>query len=256
MLARPLFVLFLLILTAACSAVSSAPETPSPSAVSGLSAAVKQQISETPTIAPIPISTVTSAATTANGEERFAGQRSRFVAELQTTAPTVAASVDIEGQYGQWILSNTNLPRQDTSLYYLESTRSVSNDFSESKQQRYTCAIYTLGKQIPRVNVRYDRELSYTVVTNQYGELQGKVRTVTTVNGEPVQVEWLTWTSRTDRLRLREDDAIRLVQSIQDGQATEFRLELIDDPELSASLDVTDLVVAMSANDMSCFTPN
>ncbi len=52
MLTRLLFVLVLLILTTACSAVSSAPKTPSPSAAPGLSVSEKQQTSETPTVAP------------------------------------------------------------------------------------------------------------------------------------------------------------------------------------------------------------
>ena len=123
-------------------------------------------------------------------------------------------------------------------------------------RQQYTCAFYGHGERVPRVNLYFDRELSHTVMTNQYGESQGRVRTVTSVGEKPVRVEWRTWTSRDDRLRLRQDDAVRLVRAIRNSQATEFRLELADDPDLSANFDVSNLIDAMSANDLSCFAPN
>ena len=59
--------------------------------------------------------------------------------------------------------------------------------------------------------------------------------------------------SRVDRIRLREDDAVRFIQEIDEHNANEFRLELQDDPDLSATYDVSNLLTAMAANEMSCF---
>ena len=63
----------------------------------------------------------------------------------------------------------------------------------------------------------------------------------------------ITWASRVDRIRLRGADAVRFVQEINEQNADEFRLELQDDPDLSATYDVSNLLTAMEANDMTCF---
>ena len=73
------------------------------------------------------------------------------------------------------------------------------------------------------------------------------------LDGSSIPVEWRTWASRADRIRLREADAVRLVQEIQNRSAMEFKLVLVDDPELSATYDVSNLVDAIIANDMKCF---
>ena len=66
-------------------------------------------------------------------------------------------------------------------------------------------------------------------------------------------MEWRPWASRVDRIRLRDADAVRFVQKIDEQSADEFRLVLEDDPELSATYDVSNLLTALSANDMTCF---
>ena len=66
-------------------------------------------------------------------------------------------------------------------------------------------------------------------------------------------MEWRTWASRVDRIRLRDLDAVRFVQEIDDQGASEFRLELQDDPDLSATYDVSNLLTAIAANEMTCF---
>ena len=173
----------------------------------------------------------------------------------QVVEPTTGMSIEVTGQHHQWIYGGVDYPARITAQHGAISSRSVSNDVGGVRRQQYTCVFYVDG-QVARTNLYFDKELSYTVVTNQYGELQGKVRTVTTVDGEPIQVSWTTWTSRVDRLRLRGTDAVRLVKAIQGSQATEFRLHLSDDPDLSANFDVSNLIDAMSANDLSCFNPN
>ena len=46
---------------------------------------------------------------------------------------------------------------------------------------------------------------------------------------------------------------MRFVQEIDDQGASEFRLELQDDPDLSATYDVSNLLTAIAANEMTCF---
>ena len=62
-----------------------------------------------------------------------------------------------------------------------------------------------------------------------------------------------TWATRVDRIRLREDDAVRLVREIRESGATRFGITLHDDKELSRGHDVSNLVDAMVANEMTCF---
>ena len=66
-------------------------------------------------------------------------------------------------------------------------------------------------------------------------------------------MEWYAWASRVDRIRLRGPDAVRFVQEVDDQGAGEFRLELQDNPGLSATYDVSNLLTAIEANDMTCF---
>ena len=85
------------------------------------------------------------------------------------------------------------------------------------------------------------------------GERQGVVNATTTIAGVATPVEWRTWASRVDRIRLRDLDAVRFVQEIDDQGASEFRLELQDDPDLLATYDVSNLLTAIAANEMTCF---
>ena len=66
-------------------------------------------------------------------------------------------------------------------------------------------------------------------------------------------VEWRTWASHVDRIRLRGTDAVGFVQEIDEQEANEFRLALQDDPDLSAAYDVNKLLTALAVNDMTCF---
>ena len=174
----------------------------------------------------------------------------------QVVEPTTGTLIEITGQHHQWIYGGIDYPAQATAEHGMVSTRSVSNDAGGVRRQQYTCVVYSDGRQTPRVNVYYDRDLSHTVVANYFGELQGEVQAVTSLDGKPVRVDWRTWTSRVDRLRLRGTDAVHLVKAIQGSQATEFKLHLSDDPDLSANFDVSNLIDAMSANALSCFNPN
>ena len=124
---------------------------------------------------------------------------------------------------------------------------------NDGKGQQYTCGIYEDDKQVPRVNLAFRRDLTYTVVTNEFGERQGAVDAITKVAGVVTPVEWRTWTSRVDRLRLREAEAVRFVQELDEQRADEFSLALQDDPDLSATYDVANLLDAMAANEMTCF---
>ena len=124
---------------------------------------------------------------------------------------------------------------------------------NDGRGQQYTCAIYQDGRKVPRINISFAKEVKYKVVVNESGVRQGAVNASTSIGGMAIPVEWLTWTSRTDRIRLRESDAVQLVEEIQKVDAKGFRLELYDNPELSASYNVSNLTDAIAANEMTCF---
>ena len=149
------------------------------------------------------------------------------------------------GKVGDWRLGATDA----SHLGY--RGRTVTNIADGSQQ--YTCINYLDGEVIARVNVIFPYELNHEVVRNKQGELQGLVKSITSVADDAVPVEWRTWVSRTDRLRLRSNDAVLLVNEIVDQKAKEFTLELLDNPELSATYSTISLVEALDSNQMTCF---
>ena len=153
------------------------------------------------------------------------------------------------GAHHQWRLVTTSASAVQWERFGLSGVRSAG----DGKSQQYTCAVYQDGRQIPRVNLTFSRDLTYSVITNQYGEHQGAVDAITTIAGVVTPADWHTWTSRVDRIRLREDDAVRFVQEIDNQGANEFRLELQDDPDLSVTYDVSNLLTAFETNSMTCF---
>jgi len=54
-------------------------------------------------------------------------------------------------------------------------------------------------------------------------------------------------------MRLREEGVVCLVHEIRERGATGFELVLHDDPELSRTYDVSNLIDAMDSNEMTCF---
>ena len=181
-------------------------------------------------------------------DNNFASQRTRvaltFVAQ-RTLVPTL---VNQEKRHLQWeLLTATGTAQQ--KQYGLAGFRSVN----DGEGQQYSCAIYLDGAQVPRVNLYFSKDLTYQVVTNQLGEHQGAVNAITTVADTAVPVEWRTWVSRVDRIRLRDADAARLVHFINEWNTNEYVLDLKDNPELSATYDVSNLIAAINANKMTCF---
>ena len=206
-----------------------------------------------PTSIPMPttasaVAQVQSTSTSSRDERRFAAQQTRAAptrAVIPTLAPTIVA---FEGRHGQWVMGAVS-PTAQMMEQGLAGTRHIS----DRKGQQYTCAYYLDGTEVPRINLAFPKDLTYTVVTNQYGERQGAIDATTSVDGEAIPLEWRTWATRVDRIRLREDDAVRLVREIQERGTPEFELALHDDPELSRAYDVSILVEAMEANEMTCF---
>ena len=227
----PHFILVLLpLLTVACASEPTLPTTVS---------------TPTPTLMPAPMPTLTP------GPERgqFAIQRTEAaptLAAVPTFAPTVVA---MKGQHEQWVLAATTPTDQQKVQFDLAGSRTVK----DGKGQQYTCGYYLDGSQVSRANLAFPIELTYTVVENQHGELQGAVNAVTVVGGVVIPLEWRTWASRVDRIRLRDDHAARLVHEIRGRNAVEFELVLHDNPELSKVYDVSNLVDAIAVNDMTCF---
>ena len=207
--------------------------------------AVSSSLALTATLA----TTAVAPTPTSAEDARFADQRTRSAPTLAAVASQVATLANTTGSHHQWGLLTTAATVQQRERNGLAGFRSTN----DGKGQQYSCAIYQNGLRVPRINLAFSRDLTYTVIINQAGERQGAVSAITTIAGVVAPVEWRTWTSRVDRIRLREDDAVRFVQALDDQSASEFRLELQDDPDLSATYDVSNLLTAITANEMTCF---
>ena len=197
-----------------------------------------------PILPSVQIPTPTSTTT----DNNFASQRTKVAPTLgaaKTLAPTL---VNQENKHLQWKLLTTTAPDQQKRDGFA-GLKSVN----DGKGQQYSCAIYLDGTQVPRVNLFFSKDLTYQTVTNQFGEYQGAINAITTVAGTAVPVEWRTWASRVDRIRLRDADAARLVHFINEWNVGEYVLELKDNPELSATYDVSNLIAAINTNEMTCF---
>ena len=186
--------------------------------------------------------------TSTTPDNNFDSQRTRVAPTFVAKRTLVPTLVNQEKRHLQWeLLTATGTAQQ--KQYGLAGFRSVN----DGKGQQYSCAIYLDGAQVPRVNLSFSKDITYQVVTNQLGEHQGAVNAITTVAGTAVPVEWRTWVSRVDRIRLRDADAARLVHFINEWNANEYVLNLKDNPELSATYDVSNLIAAINANQMTCF---
>ena len=119
--------------------------------------------------------------------------------------------------------------------------------------QQYTCVLYEDGRRVARVNLAYPGDLAHQVVVDPSGQSQGWLNASTDVSGQSVDVQWRTWTTRADRKRPRGEDAQRFAQAIRDHGAASFNLTLHDDPDLTATWDVGNLLEAVSENEMACF---
>ena len=162
-----------------------------------------------------PVPTPTSA-----GDKEFAAQRTRMAPTSAAIFPTAVRLVNKTGTHHQWKMATSTANAQIRAQSGLAGGQVVN----DGKGQQYTCIIHEDGTQIPRINLAFRRGLTNTVITNQFGELQGAVSAVTTVAGVATPVEWRTWPDRVDRIRLREDDAVRFVQALDDQDASEFKL--------------------------------
>ena len=206
-----------------------------------------------PTLTPYPIWTPYPTATPPGREDTRLpthtphSQPTPYLRPTDTPPPTTGPGVPIvHGRVGDWILGSIDY---SATLGY--NTRSVIND--QDKMQQYTCVEKMNGETVARANLKFPYELNHQMVTNEFGEAQGEVKSVTIIAGEVVPVEWLTWVSRTDRIRARGESAILLVSEIAARQATSFWLELPGNPELSATYSVEDFIEALDANQMTCF---
>ena len=184
--------------------------------------------------------------------QKFISQQTKVAPTMQSAGSVAADLVNVEGRYRQWILWTTAYPPEVVASSGLAGNRSVRTT-SDGKVQQYTCSVYPDGLEVPRINIYYQKELQYTVVTNDAGERQGAIRATTTINGTPVPLEWRTWASRADRIRLRGDEALTLAREIREKRLAAFMVSLADNPELSGTFSVADLVDAMATNGMKCF---
>ena len=203
---------------------------------------IAQVMAQTPIDTPVPTPTA---------------KNDQLAAQVTKVAPTLAAQVKLaptlaakKGQHAQWVLLAVAPTEQQKARVGSAGNKSIN----DRRGQQYTCYYYLDGREVPRINLAFSKNLAYTVVKNQYGELQGAIKATTTVDGVTIPLDWRTWTSRVDRIRLRGDHAARLVQEMRDRNATEFGLTLHDDQELSKTYDVSSLIDAMAINGMTCFT--
>ena len=146
---------------------ASAAATPAPTAALLLATAIPTPThTRPPTATRFPTST---AAPTSAGGGEFAAQRTRAAPTLAAVAILAPRLVNKTGNHHQWTLATNAASDQQRARYGLAGFRSIT----DRKGQPYTCAIYKDGNQVPRVNLTFSRDLTYTVVTNQFGERQG-----------------------------------------------------------------------------------
>lgn len=248
--------------TTAASPVPTATATPHPTATSTLvpptsaptPAPTATQVPPTSTLAPAP--TATPIPPTDTPVPTPTVKKDPLVAQVTKIAPTHAAVVKIaptlaasKGQHSQWTLFVVAPTEQQKARFGSAGNKSIR----DGRGQQYTCYYYLDGREIPRVNLAFPKNLTYTVVTDQSGISQGLINATTTVDAVTIPLEWRTWTSRVDRIRLRGDDAARLVREMQERNTTEFELTLHDNQELSNTYDVSNLIDAMAINGMTCF---
>ena len=145
---------------------------------------------------------------------------------------------------GQWKVGRTDFPEGSPQSHALTVG---------SEQVRVTCIHYKHKPPVPRVNIPIAGEVHHKLVQNQDGDWQGEVDAQTTVGGRVVEVEWLTWVTRADRLRLRGRDARVLIRVVRESSAPSFRLEVSNNSFLSRDYDVTGLGAAISEAGLTCF---
>ena len=163
--------------------------------------------------------------------------------------PTLAIppgmSTVITGTSGKWVMGGAR--SSSSAIAY-------SRNVSDRAGQQYTCIYYHDGTVIPRINLAFPSPLRFHEKAQAVGgATQGAVRTVTTVAGDTLPVDWRTWVSRTDRLRLRGDMAQTLIGEVIRRQASGFKLHLPDNPELSRTYSTAGLAKALETNVMHCF---
>ena len=183
----------------------------------------------TPTATPVPTATPTPTATPVPLPTlEFIPDRS-----------TLSGGVEITGYIGDWRLGEGPHP-QHKHIY----TRNLRNVADQSQQ--YTCFYYPDSpEEVPRVNLAFPYPLKITATVNQLA-----VNGTTRVGGETIRVLWQTWTSRKDRLVLRDSAARNFIEAIIERQGQEFTLTLPDNPELSTTYSTVGLVQALEFNGM------
>ena len=198
---------------------------------------------------PTPTTVLLSPKPASTQDQRFAAQRTRLAPTVTAQVHQAAKLVDKTGMHHQWRMMTSAATAEQRA----DNGYAGGQAINDERGQQYTCIVYEYGPQVPRVNLAFGRDLTYTVIINQAGEYQGHVEAVTAVNGVVIPVEWRTWSNRTDRIRLRGADAVRLVRKIAEQRTDRFQLELPDDPDLSATYDVSNLLTALKSNAMTCF---
>ena len=252
-------VMTLLFLTLACSfgrpasTPSFSPESLDALSTSVAEAASVSQDQATPVALVVPTATFrptpVPSPTPTSEPVGFSTQRTRVAPTIHAAVPVV----DRDDQYLQWTLWSSAYPPDLALQSGIVGTRSIAVKNRREMIHQYTCIVYADGREVPRTNVFYKKDLNYSLTTNAAGEFQGEIKATTTVDKASVPVQWLTWASDISKMRLRGDDASRLVKEIRDRGATELKLELADNIELSSTFNVADIAEAMRQMGMACF---
>ena len=112
-------------------------------------------------------------------KQEFIAQQTKISPTVQSMSAMAPDLINVEGRHQQWILWTAASPPEVAASSGFIGNRSVRTT-SDGKVQQYTCGVYADGAEVPRVNIYYEKELQYTVVTNAAGERQGAVRAATT----------------------------------------------------------------------------
>ena len=103
------------------------------------------------------------------------------------------------------------------------------------------------------MNIEFPRPVTFTLIEDAELGYIHEINSKTSVNGNEVPTEWTGWLTYKERIGIKHDDAVLLVQTIIGADAESFRIELPDDPDLSQELPVSGLKGALAESGTTCF---
>lgn len=172
---------------------------------------------------------------------------------------------EVMGESGRWLM----LRRVWAHDGYIMSGVAVNDahtagcDEGPCELQQYSCITYWFESEngsgyepqtVPRVNLRLKNPvIPDGSALNQDGELVKTKTATVTVGGRTVPVTWALWTTSDIRIRLRNEDAVTLVNSIIDRDAEAIDISMDGNRESSVIRPTAGLAKAIDESGQQCW---